>query len=208
MDKNKEIKALKDVLQHTLRLISLYKKSGLTVPFSLKGNLGEFIIAMELLERFPSHKVDYKGGAFPGVDISVDGIKVQVKTQIKHPPKMFRGGYFDFESSPTIKKATLDRKKCDILILAIIYPDESYSEIKNKHIYVFDQADFKYFSPELCWSGKSKGDYTICKVLEVKGDPPQKLKDKINFYNTLRYKKLFNESKDNWNKIKALLDSH
>jgi hypothetical protein len=207
MDNNKEIRSLKDVFEQTLRLISVYKKYGLTVPFALKGNLGEFTAAIELLERFPSRKINYRGGAFPGVDISIDNAKIQVKTQIKHPPRTFRNGYFDFESSPTIKKATLDKNKCEIIILIIIYPNNDYSRIDKKNIYIFDKSDFEYFSSELCWSGKSKGDYTICNVLEVKGSPPPKLKEKINFYNTPKYKKLFKESKDNWNKVSAILGS-
>ncbi|MBU5557626.1 MAG: hypothetical protein QW751_01385 [Candidatus Aenigmatarchaeota archaeon] len=68
-----------------MKLISLYKKSDLTIPFALKGNLGEFIVAIELLKRFPNHKIDYRGGAFPGIDISVENVKIQVKTQIKRP---------------------------------------------------------------------------------------------------------------------------
>lgn len=205
MEKNKEIKKLKRVFKQTLKLISLYKKSDLTIPFALKGNLGEFIIAMELLKRFPYHKIDYRGGAFPGIDISIDNIKIQVKTQIKKPPEKFKNGEWDYESSPTIKKNTLDKKKCDVLILVILYPNKDFSRIKKSNIYIFNQEDFRYFTTKFCWSGKSKGDYTIVNVLYVRGNPPTKLKEKIDFYNKTEYKKLFSQAKNNWNKIKSLL---
>ncbi|MEM5793242.1 MAG: hypothetical protein QXY45_02695 [Candidatus Aenigmatarchaeota archaeon] len=205
MEKNEEIETLQDVLNQTLKLISLYKKSDLTIPFALKGNLGEFIVAIELLKRFPNHKIDYRGGAFPGIDISVENVKIQVKTQIKRPPEKFKNGEWDYESSPTIKKNTLDKKKCDILILVILYLNDDFSKIKKSNIYIFNQDDFRYFNTKFCWSGKSKGDYTIVNVLYVKGNAPPKLKEKIDFYNKPEYKELFNKAKEDWNKIKTLL---
>ena len=107
LQRDRQIRQLEELLDQTLKLISLYKKRGLTIPFSLKGNLGEFIVAKELLKRFGDHNIDFRGGAFPGVDIIIDDVKIQVKTQIKHKP----GRYFDFESSPTIKKSIIDDKK-------------------------------------------------------------------------------------------------
>jgi hypothetical protein len=205
MSRKQEIDKLEEVLDQTLRLISLYKRSGLTVPFALKGNLGEFIAAMELLRRFPTHKVDYRGGAYPRTDVSIDDIKIQVKTQFKHLPTKFRNGEFDFESSPTISSSTIDKKTCDILILSILYLNEDYSEIKKQNIYVFDQEDFKHFSHKFCWTGRSKGDYTIVNILSVKGKPPTKLREKIDFYNRPHYRELFQESKDCWSKVETLL---
>lgn len=205
MNGNQEVEGIKEVFDQTLKLISLYNRHNLTIPFALKGNLGEFIVAIELLKRFPNHRIDYRGGAFPGIDVSIDDVRIQVKTQIKHPAKKFRNGEFDFESSPTIKKSTLDKKKCDILVLILLYLNEDYSKIEKRNIYIFDQNDFKYFSTKFCWSGRSKGDYTIVNVLSVNGNPPPKLKEKIDFYNKPEYKKLFQKSKDNWNKIKSLL---
>ena len=52
----------------------------------------------------------------------------------------------------------------------------------------------------------SKGDYTIVNILNVKGTPPPKLKERIEFYNKIEYKELFKTSKDNWNKIINLLE--
>jgi hypothetical protein len=205
METNQEIEKLREVLNQTLKLISLYKKSDLTIPFALKGNLGEFIVAMELLKRFPNHKIDYRGGAFPGIDVSIDNIKIQVKTQIKRPPEKFKNGEWDYESSPTIKKNTLDKKKCDTLVLVILYLSEDFDEIKKLNIYIFNQEDFKYFNTKFCWSGKSKGDYTIVNVLYIQGNAPAKLNEKIGFYNKPEYKELFQKTKDNWNKIKSLL---
>jgi len=202
---NNEIEKLREVLNQTLKLISLYKKHDLTIPFALKGNLGEFVVTMNLLERFPKCKVDYRGGAFPGIDVSINNIKIQVKTQIKRPPEKFKNGEWDYESSPTIKKNTLEKKKCGMLVLVILYLNEDFSEIKNSNIYIFNQEDFRYFNTKFCWSGKSKGDYTIVNVLYVKGTAPPKLKEKIEFYNKAEYKKLFQRSKDDWNKIKSLL---
>ena len=196
---------LDEVFDQTQKLITLYKKSNLPIPFALKGNLGEFVITLELLKRFPGHKIDYRGGANPGIDISIDSVRIQVKTQIKHDPRKFKNGEVDFESSPAIKKGTLDKKKCDILILTILYFDRGYSQIEKKHIYVFNQDDFQYFSPNFCWSGKSRGDKTIVNILSVKGEPPAKLKEAVDFYNKPLYKKLFRESKDNWGKIEFQL---
>src|SRR4030065_2163535 len=173
---------LNEVFDQTQRLMSLYKKSNLPIPFSLKGNLGEFIITQELLKLFPGHEIEYHGGAARGIDISIDSIKIQVKTQIKHDPRKFRNGQVDYESSPTIKKDTIDKKKCDILILTILYLNKECSQIEKKHIYVFNQEDFQYFSPTFCWSGKSKGDKTIVNVLSIKGIPPSKLKEAVDFY--------------------------
>lgn len=205
MNRSEEIKKIKNVFDRTLELISLYNNNRLSVPFALKGNLGEFIIQMELLKRFPDSEIYYRGGAFPGVDIVLDGIKIQVKTQIKHPLRIFKDGSFDFESSPTIKKSILDDGKSDILILVILYPSEDFTKIRNKNIYMFDKHDFKYFNTKFCWSGKSKGDYTIVNVLHVEGTPPKKLKEVIDYYNTPKYKSLFETSRDNWGKIEKLL---
>jgi len=117
MERNQEIEKLQEVFNQTLKLISLYKKTGLPVPFALKGNLGEFIIAMNLLKKFPKCKVDYRGGAFPGIDVFIENVKIQVKTQIKRPPEKFKNGEWDNESSPTIKKNTLDKKNVILLFL-------------------------------------------------------------------------------------------
>jgi hypothetical protein len=206
MNKTNEIERLEEVFDQTMKLISLHKRYGLSVPFALKGNAGEFIVAIELLKRFPNHMIDYRGGAYPRTDISIDDIRVQVKTQFKHPPKKFKNGEFDFESSPTISCSTIDKKACDILILLILYFDEEYSKLKKQNIYIFGQDDFKYFSHKFCWSGKSKGDYAIVNVLTVKGRPPAKLRETIDFYDKPSYKKLFRRSKDNWNKIDSLLN--
>ena len=205
MIRQDKINNIQNIFNETLNLISLYHENGLTVPFALKGNLGEFIVQMELLNRYPQNNMDFRGGAFPGVDIALDGVKIQVKTQIKHSPKKFKNGIFNFESSPTIKKAILDDKKSDILILIILYPTEDFIGIKKKNIYLFGKSEFKYFNSKFCWSGKSKGDYTIVNVLNVDGTPPPKLKVIIDHYNTQTYRTLFETSKDNWRKIDELL---
>jgi len=205
MQKNQEINKIKEIFDQTLKLISLHKEFGLTIPFSLKGNLGEFIVDMKLLKSFPNSKINYRGGAYPGIDISIDNIKIQVKTQIKRPPEKFRNGEWDYESSPTIKRSVITEKKCDIIILVILYLNPEYNKIEKSNIYVFNQEDFKYFNTKFCWSGKSKGDYTIVNVLYVNGNPPPKLKKEIDFYNKTEYKELFKNSKDKWNKIRFLL---
>lgn len=205
MSRNQEINKIKLVFDKTLELISLYKSNDLTIPVGLKGNLGEFIVQLELLKRFPENKIDFRGGSFPSVDIVLEDVKIQVKTQIKHERRTFKNGYFDFESSPTIKKSILDEKKCDILILVILYPNESFSHIEQTNIYVFDQNDFQFFNTKLCWSGKSKGDYTIVRVLNIEGNPPEKLRESIAHYSTQIYETLFETSKDNWSKVEQKL---
>ena len=205
MNKRAEIRLVNNIYEQTLKLISLYKLHDLSIPFTLKGNLGEFIVRAELLRRFPKNDIQFHGGAFPGADIIVDNLKIQVKTQIKHPPKIFKNGFFDFESCPTIKKSHLANGMCDILILVILYPDDNFACILKNNIYIFDRHDFKYFNPRLCWSGKSKGDYTIVNVLKVEGCPPKKLKENIAHYDTSKYRTLFKTSKDNWGKITRYL---
>lgn len=206
MDNDRKIEKLKVLYDRTLNLISLYRKNDFPIPFSLKGNLGEFIVAMELLKRFPQSEINYRGGAFPGIDISVDEVKIQVKTHIKQEPKIYKkNGYgsFDFECSPTIKKSSL--KKCDCVVLVILYPHKNFSKIENTKIYIFNRSDFKHFNTKFCWSGKSKGDFTIVHCLRVEGSFPPKAKEIINFYNTPQYKKLFQKSLNNWNKVGNLL---
>jgi hypothetical protein len=193
-------KKLQTAFNQTLKTISVYRELGFTVPFTLKGNLGEFMVAEELIKRFPQSKIEFIGGAYPGVDIIIDGIKIQVKTQVKKEPHKFRGGEWDNESSPTVKKRIFE--KIDFLILVILYLSEDFTEVINKNFYIFNKDEFKYFNPIFCWSG-NKGDCTIVNVLYVKGEPPEKLREKINFYNTDEYKKLFKQSRDNWNKITA-----
>lgn len=87
----------------------------------------------------------------------------------------------------------------------ILYLNEDFNKIKNSNIYIFNQKDFRYFNTRFCWSGKRKGDYTIVNVLYVKGMPPPKLKERIDFYNKQGYKELFKRAKDNWDKIGSLL---
>lgn len=53
VSRNQEIEKIQEVFDQNFKLISLYKRYDLTIPFSLKGNLGEFIVAMELLRRLP-----------------------------------------------------------------------------------------------------------------------------------------------------------
>jgi hypothetical protein len=205
MDRQREIEKIENIFVETLKLMSLYKKNNLSIPFTLKGNLGEFLISMELLGRFPDHKIDYRGGAFPRIDVSIDNVKIQVKTQIFPPPRPFKNGEYSFEGCPTIKKITIDKGKCDIIALNILYLDTDYSTVEKRNTYIFDRNDFKYFNPCGCWSGKSKGDYTIYNILNIKGNPPPELKKLIDFYNTPEYKEVFRSAKDNWAKIEALL---
>ena len=204
MNRKQEIKVLEKLFDKTLKLISLYKKHDLTIPFALKGNLGEFIVTIELLKRFPDRQIDYKGGAFPGIDVSIDDVKMQVKTQFKQKPKKYGWGEFDYESSPTIKKDAIDKKKYDILVLIILYLNNSCSKIEKQNIYIFEGKEFKYFNTKGCWSGNSKGDYTIKNILSVNGKPSGKIKEEIDFYNTPTYKKLFKQSKEAWSKIQDL----
>lgn len=197
----------REVYGKTLDLISLYKKADLNVPFSLKGNLGEFLVLLELLKRFPYHTITYKSGASPGVDMSIGRVRIQIKTQFKPPVKLFKNGQCDYESSPAVKKSTLDKKNCDILILIILYPSDDYSKITKRNIYIFDYKDFKFFDTKFCWSGCSKSDYTIVNCLSVKGEIPSKIKKIVNFYNNKKYKDLFKTSKDNWDKITSLVNA-
>lgn len=189
------------VFEETRKLIALYVSKNLSIPFGLKGNLGEFHVLRTLRKRFPKTQTELFGGARPSFDIVCGGLKIQVKTQVKHPRKEFRGGWFDYESSPTIKKATLESKKVDFLALVILYPVNGFTSIGKIRTYVFDQSEFCYFRNEFCWSGKSKGDFTIVNVLGLKGIPPQKLNETVEIYSTPEYSQLFASSLENWDKV-------
>jgi hypothetical protein len=198
-----------EVFKQTLNLISLYKKTNLPIPSSLKGSLGEIWVTMELKKLYPNCDVRFFGGSHPGFDVSIksgysEEIKIQVKSQIKKPAIRRKKYQYDYESSPTIKKADIDKNKCDVIVLLIFYLNDDYSSIIKTNKYIFLRKEFPYFKTVGCWSGKSKGDYTIFNVLEEKGELPPKQKEKISFYNTLEYKQLFRQSKD-WKKIKSLL---
>ena len=64
MNKRAEIRLVNNIYEQTLKLISLYKLHDLSIPFTLKGNLGEFIVRAELLRRFPKNDIQFHGGAF------------------------------------------------------------------------------------------------------------------------------------------------
>jgi hypothetical protein len=200
-----EIKRFEKAFSLTHDLIVAYKELKIKAPFSLRGNLGEFIVAIELLRQFKGHKISYKGGSSPIYDIEIDGKTIQVKTQFKHPLKRGREWEYDFEACPTIKKHIIDERKVDFIILVLLYLNEDYSKIVKRNIYVFNQDDFGMFDTRFCWSGKSKGDRTIMNVLRVSGNLPPKTKEVIDHYNTHEYKKLFENAKDGWNKIEAEL---
>jgi hypothetical protein len=87
-----EFKRLDDIFNRTLELISLYQqfnnkynidgKDKLSIPFALKGNIGELMTMKELRKKFPEHEIDYKGVASRGIDICIDNkVNIEVKTQ-------------------------------------------------------------------------------------------------------------------------------
>jgi len=45
MRRNEKSGKFHAALDQTLKLISLYKRNAFSIPFSLKGNIGEFIVA-------------------------------------------------------------------------------------------------------------------------------------------------------------------
>lgn len=196
-----EIPLIEDIYSQTLKLISLYHLHKLPIPFGLKGNLGEFHVQMELMKRFKDVVPKFLGGSYPGIDNQFGKVGIQVKTQVKSSRMEFKKGSFDFESSPTIKRSTFETDTVDILVLVILYPDENYVSINCTNVYIFDRDDFDMFRTEFCWSGKSKGDRTIVKIIRLEGIIPIKRMESIAVYNTSEYEKLFASSKDNWTKI-------
>jgi len=188
----------------TVKLISLYKKAGLTIPFSLKGNLGEFIFFKSCFERYPDARIDYRGGAYLGIDISINNVRIQIKTQVKHQRKIYKNGYLDYEACPTVRKKTLDNKKFDAIVLFIIHPNDSFTEILNYYFYVFTENDFSKFDTKFCISG-NKGDYKIMNVIESSGQLSPGMDKIVAHYNTKEYKRLFKTSLNNWNKLDALV---
>jgi len=106
------------------------------------------------------------------------------------------------EGCPTIKREIIQKKKADFIILVVLYLNKELTKIFEKKFYVFGKNDFQYFSTIWCWSGKSKGDYTIINVIDVVGEPPPKKKKDLDFYNTDEYRKVFKEALNGWGKIK------
>jgi hypothetical protein len=72
--------------------------------------------------------------------------------------------------------------------------------------YIFNKAEFKYFSTKGCWGAK-KGKKTIFNILKCEGQPPEKWKEIIDFYNTQEYKDLFKKSENAWHKVNSLLSN-
>lgn len=196
---------IKRIYRQTLALMSAYRDNELTVPFALKGNLGEFIVWMELNRRYPDHKIDYRGGASPGADIIIDGVRIQVKTRINKrevfKTKSKAERFVDYDSCPTIKKSTIGEKKCDMIVLVCLYMNRTHSKVEKKNIYLFDKSEFRLFNKLGCWSGNSKGDYTIVNVLKVVGTPTLKWKKIIAHYSKPKYRELFKDSMNNWTKL-------
>lgn len=205
MKSSKKIESFELLFAETLNLISLYKKEGISIAASLKGNLGEFLIAKEIALRYPIASINFRGGTFPGLDITIDSVRIQIKTQIKHERHTYKNGAFEYESSPTIKKKIIDDDMCDIIVLVILIPSDDFNKILKSHFYVFGKADFAMFSNVGCWSGKSKGDYSIMNILNSVGTPTKKVKLILDHYQKDSYRALFNSSLNNWGKIDTLL---
>ena len=118
---------------------------------------------------------------------------------------IYKKGELDFDRSPAIKKDIIDNKKCEVIILVILYPNFNFSKIEKKNIYIFDQNDFKHFKTNFCWSGNSKGDKTIVNIISIEGELPPKRNKSIEVYTNNVYKELFKTSKGNWKKVESLL---
>ena len=196
-----QLNKLETISKKTLKLLNEYHKAGFHIPFGLKGNIGEFSVAIELMKKFPKSKIDFRGGSHPGVDIFIDDIKIQVKTSYGYEIKQKNGNVI-LETCPTIKKDVIEKNRCDFIVLVVMYLADDYSKIKKQNIYVFGKRDFKYFKTILCWSGQSRGDFTIANIIKVNGKLTGKLIKKIKVYDTEKYKKLFEDSRNNWEKLK------
>lgn len=197
------INELDKLYSESLKLLALYKKDDLTLPFSVKGNLGEFLFAKACLLKYPNLRIEYIGGAYPNIDIKINEARIQVKTQIKHPLWRFKNGTVDYEACPTIKKSVITDSKCDVIILYILHPNESYSQIKNSYFYSFTKKDFEMFTSHFCISG-NKGDLSIYNILRITGTVPKGKQIGLMHYTSSAYKKLFKSSLNNWEKIETL----
>ena len=187
---------INDLIKDTRNLMHKCKRHALTVPSILKGNIGELMTYRELLAVFPNHEIDFKGGTNPGYDILLDNTRIQVKTN-----HVRRQKYALFEECPTISRKTFDKDKCDAVVLLQLYFDDALTRIKNKKSYIFNKADFGYFSKVGCWSGKSKGDYTIKRLIDFNPNAPKGTIKIVNFYGKPKYERLFKESENNWKKL-------
>ena len=192
---------MQDLVDKTLELLALYAKKDIKLPASLIGNLGKLIIYSELQQRFPNETLQFKVGTFPGHNIILNKLKIHVKTRVNPAPKITKNGELRVEDSPKISKSIINDKKCDFIILIIIYTKEDYSEIVEQNIYIFDKKDFRFFSTVNFRSGKSKRDYTIVNILRMTGSLTPKNKVIFDHYSANEYPALFRNSKYNWQKI-------
>jgi len=195
----------------TLKLISLYKTNKIKIIPSLKGNLGEFIAMKELIKRFKDSKIEYLGGSKKYYDILInDKIKIQVKTSCLG--LINNNGFFLTEESADFKPDIFE--KIDFIIFLVLDLEDILKSGKMKYmdLYIFNKEDFKNFK-NTGWFGKTQNKIQIANVAKVIKDIPsdtqnkkmKSLKEKLKIYDTDEYHRLFRESKDNWDKIKSLL---
>lgn len=195
LDEMRREKTYDEVISKLRDLMVFLKKNKLQIPFFLKGMIGECLTMKELLSQkhLKNSRILYLGGATPKEDIIVNGKKIQVKTQFPHKVIIKNVKCF---SSPSISRSTFDF--VDHIVLVIVEDED----LLTSEFYIFNKDEFKYFSEVGCWSAKSRGDKSIFCIQEIKGELTKSAKKIVEKYNTLDYRKLFTDSKNNWERIK------
>ena len=195
-----------EIINDILDLIKKYKEHLIAVPQGLKGDVGELLVMNKLIQKFPDNTSILLGGTFPSIDVLLENKKIQVKTFLNRDD--YKKHDFNVEYCPTIRKGFKER--CDIVILVELYQTEEYRiDLSKTNYYIFGKSDFKHFNEKGCWSGKSKGDFTIWHVIEPLPEETRKKfienqtrdNEAILFYDTDEYRSVFKRAKDNWNII-------
>ncbi|PIN89876.1 hypothetical protein COU61_02925, partial [Candidatus Pacearchaeota archaeon CG10_big_fil_rev_8_21_14_0_10_35_13] len=141
----------------SLRLIDDFEPLKLRVPGSIKGSLGEFLVAKQLLLKNPQGELLFFGGTCPGFDIIFNGKRIEVKTQDKYQTaREVRGIVAD--SCPTVSGKSIEKETFDFLVLVII----NIQELNKTKFYVFSKEEVKeFFHKTGCWSGNDSENRTI-----------------------------------------------
>ncbi len=184
-----------EIISKLLDLQELYCKNRMQIPVFLKGTIGECLTMKQLnCQRHLKRSVIlYLGGTTPKADIVVNGKKIQVKTQFPHGYEIVKN--VECFSSPTIRKSAFS--SVDYIVLVIV----GQKDVRLADYYIFAKEDFSYFNEIGCWSGKSKGDRTIYCIQEITGPLSKSGQKIVGQYHNGNYKGLFENSKNNWEKI-------
>lgn len=199
----------RNILKQIPKLIFLYKELGVEPPSNLKGDIGEFICALEILKRYPKTEMEFKGRTYPDYDILIGDAKIQVKTQFgRKDYSNSKKWHCFYEGIPTINEQALKKHKFNVVFFVVIDYNNNFTGIKTKKIYIFDNKDFKHFSRKGALAGKNRKGLTIYKFEKPTGKlrKGSKYLKVIEYYNKRKYQNIFRNAYQNWDKIERSIN--